>query len=309
MDGPFADAVDRLAEVWHELRAEHVYRLDRPTVPQALRRFVRRPAEIAPPAEGGLLDTTPLLEFVERHLGPVGEPMAAVERAVREGHLGAFAITTTSYTTGQSVTWVQGEASRVGETERWDRPMRRAIRTPLRPEHVLASASLPFFFPAVAVEDPTLGAGWYGDGGIRLTAPLSPALQPGRRPNPGRQHALRAEPGRGRRAQGGRLPATDAHPGHPDERGLSGRARPGRADAAPHQPTRRGRAARPGQRLPTRRPAGAAAVPGPRPAGDRVRGPASAVDALGHGRRCPPATAAARTGSRCSSSSPATSSD
>ncbi len=171
---PFGEAVDELVAVWHELRSEHVYRLDRPTVPQALARFVRRPAEIAPPAEGGFLDTTPLLAFVERHLGPLGQPMAAVDRAVRDGHLGAFAITTTSYTSGQSVTWVQGDG-----VEPWDRPMRRAIRTPLRPEHVLASAALPFFFPAVAVEDPALGHGWYGDGGIRLTAPLSPALHLG----------------------------------------------------------------------------------------------------------------------------------
>ena len=179
MDGPFADAVERLVEVWHELRAEHVYRLDRPTVPQALARFVRRPAEVAPPAEGGFLDTTPLLEFVERHLGPVGQPMAAVSRAVEDGHLGAFAITTTSYTTGQSVTWVQGDAAHAGALGTWDRPMRRAIRTPLRPEHVLASAALPFFFPAVSVEDATLGPGWYGDGGIRLTAPLAPSLSLG----------------------------------------------------------------------------------------------------------------------------------
>ena len=171
---PFAEAVAELVDVWRQLEADHVYRLDRPTVPQALARFVRRPAEIAPPAEGGFLDTTPLREFVERHLGPVGQPMAAVERNVREGHLGAFAITTTSYTSGQSVTWVQGDG-----IEAWDRPMRRAIRTPLRPEHVLASAALPFFFPAVAIQDATLGHGWYGDGGVRLTAPLSPALHLG----------------------------------------------------------------------------------------------------------------------------------
>ena len=171
---PFGTAADRLADVWRDLRADHVYRLDRPTVPQALARFVRRPDEVSPPAEGGFLDTTPLRDFVEGHLGPVGQPMEAVDRAVREGHLGAFAITTTSYTSGQSVTWVQGEG-----IEPWDRPMRRAVRTKLRPEHVLASAALPFFFPAVAVEDDLLGHGWYGDGGIRLTAPLSPALHLG----------------------------------------------------------------------------------------------------------------------------------
>ena len=34
----------------------------------------------------------------------------------------------------------------------------------LRIDHVMASAALPFFFPAIEVD----GA-WYGDGGIRLT--------------------------------------------------------------------------------------------------------------------------------------------
>ena len=38
----------------------------------------------------------------------------------------------------------------------------------------MASAALPFFFPAIEVD----GA-WYGDGGIRLTAPLSPAIHLG----------------------------------------------------------------------------------------------------------------------------------
>src|SRR3712207_6980827 len=38
----------------------------------------------------------------------------------------------------------------------------------------MASAALPLFFPAVQV-----GTHWFGDGGIRLTAPLSPALHLG----------------------------------------------------------------------------------------------------------------------------------
>ena len=44
----------------------------------------------------------------------------------------------------------------------------------LKVEHILASASLPLFFPAVRV-----GERWYGDGGMRLTAPLSPAIHLG----------------------------------------------------------------------------------------------------------------------------------
>jgi NTE family protein len=46
----------------------------------------------------------------------------------------------------------------------------------MRVDHVLASSALPLLFPAVDVD----GA-WYGDGGIRLTAPLSPAVHLGAR--------------------------------------------------------------------------------------------------------------------------------
>ena len=168
------EAVEGLVRVWEEVRSDDVFRVDRPTVTAALSRILRRPTDLAPPAEGGILDTSPLHAFIERHLGTIGQPIRGIGEAIADGHLGAFALTTTSYTTGQSVTWVEGEG-----VEPWDRPMRRAVRTRLRPEHVLASSALPFFFPAVSVDEPGLGPGWYGDGGIRLTAPLSPALHLG----------------------------------------------------------------------------------------------------------------------------------
>ena len=56
----------------------------------------------------------------------------------------------------------------------WERPLRKSAACTLRVDHVMASAALPFFFPAIEVD----GA-WYGDGGIRLTQPLSPAIHLG----------------------------------------------------------------------------------------------------------------------------------
>ncbi|MEM6326978.1 MAG: patatin-like phospholipase family protein [Bacteroidota bacterium] len=173
-DEPYRVAAETLVQIWRELRAEHVFELEGPGMLGSLLRFFRRTEEIEPPARGGVLDTTPLHRFVEEHLGRLGEPIDGIARAVDSGALHAFALTTTSYTTGQSVTWVQGSGA-----EPWDRPMRRAVRTQIRPEHILASAALPFFFPAVEIDDPQVGQGWYGDGGIRLTAPLSPALHLG----------------------------------------------------------------------------------------------------------------------------------
>src|SRR5690606_14423592 len=56
----------------------------------------------------------------------------------------------------------------------WDRPQRRSEICAIRVDHVMATAALPFLFPAIEVN-----GGWYGDGGIRLTAPLSPAIHLG----------------------------------------------------------------------------------------------------------------------------------
>ena len=177
---PFAETADALVETWRGLRAEHVYRTDRPGVATALTRLVRRPPTVAPPAEGGFLNTTPLHAFAERHFGPLGQPVDAIGAAVAAGALGALAITATSYTSGQAVTWVEGGPARIP-----DRLPGHFVADRIRPEHVLASAALPFFFPAVAVDAGTMdggaagGAAWYGDGGIRLAAPLSPALRLG----------------------------------------------------------------------------------------------------------------------------------
>ena len=95
-----------------------------------------------------------------------------IPRSLRSGWLRAIALTGSSYTTGQSVTWAQTREDCGVPT--WERPHRKGATCELRVDHVMASASLPFFFPAIEVD----GA-WYGDGGIRLTAPLSPAIHLG----------------------------------------------------------------------------------------------------------------------------------
>ena len=45
-------------------------------------------------------------------------------------------------------------------------------------EHLLASSAIPFVFPATRIESAGAG-GWFGDGSMRQTAPLSPAIHLG----------------------------------------------------------------------------------------------------------------------------------
>src|SRR6267154_2728700 len=74
---------------------------------------------------------------------------------------------------GRPVTFVQGSA----DTPTWERAHGSAVPTALTLDHVMASAALPIVFPAVRI-----GAEYYGDGSIRQTAPLGPALRRGATP-------------------------------------------------------------------------------------------------------------------------------
>jgi len=117
----------------------------------------------------GLLDTTPLSETLHDHLDEPDGTLSGVRPNLAEGRLRALAVMATDYATGQTVTWVQGEGF-----DAWERPDRIGRHTQLTVDHVMASSALPLVFPAVRIGD-----SWYGDGGIRLSAPLAPAVHLG----------------------------------------------------------------------------------------------------------------------------------
>jgi NTE family protein len=172
---PFAQKVEALAETWGALRMDDVFRVDlRDLASRSVRwggRLLSGGKYPMPPARS-LVDTEPLRELLQGLLQAERGDIAGIERNLHAGWLRAVALTASSYTTGQSVTWIQTCAGCGFDT--WERPQRKSAACTLRVEHVMASSALPFFFPAVEVD----GA-WYGDGGIRLTAPLSPAVHLG----------------------------------------------------------------------------------------------------------------------------------
>jgi NTE family protein len=170
---PLPDIVEELCEVWRTLRLEDVIRIDSRTLAMSLMGWSTKLVSggtAATPRVQGLVDTTPLRKLLERLFPENGQgEIAGLAQNIVRCQPNAVAVTTLDYTTGQTVTWAEG-----CEIEMWERPLRRSVRARLTIDHVMASAALPLVFPAVR-----LGNHWHGDGGIRLSAPLSPALHLG----------------------------------------------------------------------------------------------------------------------------------
>lgn len=169
---PFPEAMNKLVTLWEGLTIDQVFRTDLPAIASIMSKWALRLVSggmyISPPARG-MVDNTPLRHFLENALGAKNGHLPGVEENIRTGRLSAVGLTTTNYTNGESNTWIQGN-----NLSDWVRPGRRSIQDRITIDHIMASSALPLFFPAGRIGDD-----WHGDGGVRLTSPLSPALHLG----------------------------------------------------------------------------------------------------------------------------------
>jgi NTE family protein len=113
----------------------------------------------------GILDTRPLY----RHLSQILD-FEGIAPNLASGRLRALALTATSYSTGMVTTFVDG----LEDLPMWERSRRRGVRARIALDHVMASAALPLVFPAIRV-----GNDYFGDGAVRQSSPLSPAVHLG----------------------------------------------------------------------------------------------------------------------------------
>ena len=171
----YPKAVDRLYRTWNGFQAHHVYRADALGVVRSGARWltmftigwaVARWRRAKPKS---LLDNTPLAELLAETV-----PLERIPALVERGVLRAFGITASSYTAGTHVTFYDAAESQ----KPWVRSQRVAVPGRITLTHLLASSAIPFVFPAQR-----LGfegdAHWFGDGSMRQTAPLSPAIHLG----------------------------------------------------------------------------------------------------------------------------------
>lgn len=168
-------AVDVLGQLWAELSVDHVYRADALGVLRTGSRWMtmlslgwalRKWRRTMPRS---LLDNSPLREFLHDHIH-----LGRLPRLIERGHLRALAISGSSYTTGEHITFYQSREA----VAPWTRSQRRAVPGPITLDHLMASSAIPFIFPAqpVAMAD---GTEWLGDGSMRQSAPMSPAVHLG----------------------------------------------------------------------------------------------------------------------------------
>ena len=170
--GNLHEATTALAGVWGRLEVRDVFR---PDLSSFLMTGLRLLADLG---LGGLfgggrvqsmLDTAPLPAFLGRAL-----PLEGIGDSIRRGHLYALTVTATSYHSGRSFTFIQGRAGH----PLWSKSRRVTLPVQMTLDHICASAAIPIVFPPVRLmcEGRPL---WFGDGGLRLVNPLSPAIRLG----------------------------------------------------------------------------------------------------------------------------------
>ena len=167
--------------MWQDMSDDDVYRS---LLPFALARtdlqYARGAVFKRGPGTTSLLDTTPLQRTATEVLN-TGQLAANVT----DGLLGSIGIAATRMPTDSDNETVGAASGRsvlfLREHQPGDYKGDRAraldvVRGPITADHVLASSAIPVAFPPIRINSPEHAAAWYVDGGVRLNAPLQPAL-------------------------------------------------------------------------------------------------------------------------------------
>ncbi len=171
----FDEGLQKILDIWQQITVDQVYRSDSLGVMRSGARWLSllsfgwmlRKWHARPPSS--LLDNTPLVTLLNRMLN-----FPRLDAALMDGHLHALAVTASSYTAGQHITFYQTEA----DVEPWVRTQRISMRSQICVEHLLASSAIPMIFPATPIYRDGRRE-YFGDGSMRQIAPISPAIHLG----------------------------------------------------------------------------------------------------------------------------------
>ena len=161
----FTAGVAKLLGFWQGMRCEKIYRTDAWSIMKSGARWLSALMLLSRRNPVALLDNAPLRDLLEKNI-----PVEKIQAHLDSGAIYAVCVTASGYTSGQSVSFFQGGSGLEG----WERNQRVGAAVALKVEYLLASAALPFLFPAVK-----LHREYFGDGSMRQIAPVSPALHLG----------------------------------------------------------------------------------------------------------------------------------
>ncbi|MBT9506109.1 patatin-like phospholipase family protein [Rhodoferax sp.] len=171
----FDGAVRRIVDVWKNFHAAQVYRADSLSVLRSgaswmtllsVGWLIAKWRRLKPRS---LLDNSPLHELLNQLV-----PLDRLPELIRQGHVQALAVTASSYSSGDHITFYEGDKRLMP----WVRSQRRAVRDRISHAHLLASSAIPFVFPATALQLEGQTE-YFGDGSMRQSAPVSAAIHLG----------------------------------------------------------------------------------------------------------------------------------
>jgi len=160
----FRRSVFAIERVWRDFRVHQVFKADAVSMLRSglhwFLAFLTGGWLVQPPHS--LFDNSPLWDLLRTHLHFDGIP-----RSLYKTHLHAIGISATCYGDADSVTFFAAEPG----AEPWKRVYRKGVRATLTLDHLMASLAIPFLFRPVLLNE-----AYYGDGAMRQTSPLSPAI-------------------------------------------------------------------------------------------------------------------------------------
>ncbi len=173
----FDATVRRLVNVWTNIHTAQVYQTDSLSMLRSgaawmtllsLGWLVAKWRRLKPRS---LLDNAPLGDLLNQLV-----PLERLPALIRKGHLQALAVTASSYSSGEHLTFFEGAPHLLP----WVRSQRRAVRQRITHAHLLASSAIPFVFPAMALPV-NAQIEYFGDGSMRQSAPIAGTIHLGAR--------------------------------------------------------------------------------------------------------------------------------
>lgn len=160
--------IDKLAELWTNLRTKDIYDVALwSVIGNAIRGvFELSSGDLVEKKQmKSLLDNSPLRSFLEENI-----PFEKIQENIDNHLIEALAIKTINYSTGAATTFFQGKEY----LQEWNRSGRVGLSEAININHIMASTALPIVFPAQRIGDYD-----FGDGSMRNHTPLSSAIKLG----------------------------------------------------------------------------------------------------------------------------------